>query len=866
MSAVRRIALAAILAAALLAGTAAVGTPAAAVDQPEGPAQAQGWVDTTLRGMSLEEKVGQMFVNYVYGPTADTADARNTAKYGMATGAEAVRRYHLGGVIYFAWTDSVNNPQQIGGLSNGLQAAAVADTGVPLVISTDQEHGVVTRVGPPAAQLPGNMALGADGSVEDARHAAEVSGTELKAIGIRNDFAPVADVNVNALNPVIGVRSFSSDPQLAANLTASQVGGYELDAGIGATAKHFPGHGDTEVDSHTGIPTIDHTVAEWNAIDKPPFQAAIEAGIDAIMTAHIVVPSLDPSGDPATLSKPILTGILREQLGYDGVVVTDSLGMQGVRDKYGDAEIPLRAIEAGVDQLLMPVDMDLAYDSVLNAVRGGRISADRIDQSVRRILTWKQNLGLTEDPYADVAAIPSKVGTPNHLAAAQRISDRTTTLVKNDADLIPLADQPRTILVAGWGATQTQTLAARLAARGATTTVSASGDSPTDAQINAAVAKAQANDLTVVLTMKAWDTKVTDKQARQQKLVKALLATGRKVIVVAVRDPYDIGYFAHAPTYLATYSYTAPVLESLAKVLYGEITPKGRLPVAIPAVGNPDHALFPFGYGLGKPHHEPPGERIRVATYNIHAGAGEDNVFDLDRTAAAIRALNADVVGLQEVDVHWDARSQWRDVARELADRLGMDNAFGPIYDFDPPAPGQPRRQYGIALLSRYPIARSENHLLTRLSTQDPNPVPTPMPGFLEAEIKIGTDRVHAYVTHLDYRADPSVRRTQVDETLTELARDPHSDPQLLLGDMNATPDAPELARLWTGVRDAWMVAGTTSGGPLTYPALQPQKRIDFVTVSAGTRVESAAVPDDPALVGASDHRPVVTQLVLGRR
>ena len=859
---------AALLAAAVLAGTAAVGSPAAARPAPEASSAVttSTWVDQTLQGMTLEEKVGQLFVNYVYGPTAGTADPRNTDKYGVATGAEAVRKYHLGGVIYFAWTDSVANPTQIAGLSNGLQTAAVGDTGVPLVISTDQEHGVVTRVGPPAAQLPGNMALGANGDGNDARKAAAISGSELKALGIRNDFAPVADVNVNALNPVIGVRSFSADPQLAAYLTAAQVSGYQRDAGIGSTAKHFPGHGDTAVDSHTGIPTIDHTVEQWNTIDKPPFQAAIEAGIDAIMTAHIVVPSLDPSGDPATLSKPILTGVLRDQLHYNGVVVTDSLGMQGVRDKYGDAEIPLRAIEAGVDQLLMPVDMDLAYNSVLNAVRGGRITEDRIDQSVRRILSWKQKLGLPQNPYADVAQVPNKVGTPAHLAATQRISDKTTTLVKNDADLVPLPKQPRKVLVAGWGATQTQTLAGRLAARGATTSVSASGDSPTDAQIAATVDKAKANDLTVVLTMKAWDTKVTDKTGGQQKLVKALLDTGKKVIVVAVRDPYDIAYFAHAPTYLATYSYTAPVLESLAKVLYGEITPKGKLPVSIPVAGDPAKTLYPLGYGLGRPKPAQPGAKVRVATYNIHAGAGEDNVFDLDRTAAAIRALNADVVGLQEVDVHWDARSEYRDVAKELADRLGMYSAFGPIYDLDPATPGAPRRQYGIALLSKYPIARSENHLLTRLSTQDPNPVPTPTPGFLEAELKIGGDRVHAYVTHLDYRADPTVRRTQVDETLAELAKDPKHDPQLLLGDLNATPDAPELSRLWTGIRDAWMVAGTTTGSPLTYPAITPQKRIDFVTVSAGTKVLTAAVPDDPALAGASDHRPLVTELQLGRR
>lgn len=818
--------------AALLAGSAAV-TPPAAADGPN--------------SLSLEEKVGQLFVNYVYGPTADTPDPRNMAKYGVATGAEAVRKYHLGGVIYFAWTDSLANPQQIAGLSNGLQAAS----GVPLLISTDQEHGVVSRVGPPATQFPGNMALGAGRSGEDARRAAAIGGRELKALGITTNFAPVADVNVNPLNPVIGVRSFSSDPELAAYLTAAQVSGYQRDAGIAATAKHFPGHGDTTVDSHTGIPVIDHTRAEWEAIDAPPFEAAIDAGIESIMTAHIVVPSLDPSGDPATLSRPIITGILREQLGFDGVVITDSLGMKGVRDKYGDAEIPLRALEAGVDQLLMPVDMDLAYNSVLNAVRSGRISEERIDQSVQRILRLKSRLGIGP-------VDPAKVGTPAHLAAAQRITDKTTTLVKNDADLVPLARQARSVLVAGWGSGPTQTLAARLAARGATVAVRASGDSPTDAQISDAVTQARARDLTVVLTMKAWDTTVTDKQARQQKLVKALLDTGRPVIVVAVRDPYDIAYFNHAPTFLATYSYTAAALESLAKVLYGEIAARGRLPVAIPP-------LYPFGHAV-RPRPVQPGARLRVATYNLHAGAGEDNVFDLERTAKAIEALDADVVGLQEVDVHWSARSQWRDMLGELARRLGMHAGYAPIYDFDPLTPDAPRRQFGVAVLSKLPVLRTHNHLLTRLSTQDPNAQPTPMPGFLEAELRAPSGgRVHVYVTHLDYRPDPALRRIEVDETLAELAADGRGARQILLGDLNAPPDALELSRLWTGVRDAWMVAGSRTGQPLTYPALQPVKRIDYVTVSAGIRVERASVPTDMGVIAASDHRPVVAELILPR-
>jgi beta-glucosidase-like glycosyl hydrolase/endonuclease/exonuclease/phosphatase family metal-dependent hydrolase len=833
------------LAAAAVAGT-TLGTTA--------PAQAgqSRWVRDTLRGMSLEQKVGQLFVCYAYGPTATTADPRNTDLYGVATPAEVVRKYHLGGVIYFAWTDSVKDPQQIARLSNGLQSAALGNGDVPLQISTDQEHGVVFRVGPPATQFPGAMALGATRSTQYARQAGGIGGRELKAVGVTTDFAPVADVNVNPLNPVIGVRSFSSDPKLVADLTAAQVQGYQRDGRIVSTAKHFPGHGDTATDSHTGIPVISHTREQWNAIDRPPFDAAIRAGIDSIMTAHIVVPALDPSGDPATLSRPILTGILREQLRFDGVVITDSLGMQGVRDKYGDAEIPLRALEAGVDQLLMPVDLDLAYQSVLGAVRSGRISEQRIDQSVERVLSLKLKTGVVDRPYVDLAQVAKVVGTPANYAVAQQIADHTTTVLRNDAGLLPLSPAPRTILVAGY---TPAVLGSALQSRGHTAVVKDTGATPTDVKIADAVAASAAADLTVVLTMKAWDTAVTDKLAKQQKLVNDLLATGRPVVVVAVRDPYDVSRFPAASTTLATYSYAAVSMEALAKVLTGEIAPTGKLPVDIPTVDDPSKPLYPFGHGLSWDARE---TRLTVASYNIHAGAGEDNVFDLDRTALALKALDADVIGLQEVDVHWDARSQWLDTLGELATKLGMHAGFAPIYDLDPPAAGQPRRQYGVGLLSRFPLVHTENHSITRLSTQDPNPVPAPAPGFLEAELDVRGRRVHVYVTHLDYRADPAVRRAQVDDTVKILARDRAKDLQVLTGDFNAEADAPELAKLWRKLDDSWTAAASTTGGPLTYPAGVPVKRIDFVTAGRGFRVQHAAVPPESE---ASDHRPVVAGL-----
>lgn len=254
---------------------------------------------------------------------------------------------------------------------------------------------------------------------------------------------------------------------------------------------------------------------------------------------------------------------------------------------------------------------------------------------------------------------------------------------------------------------------------------------------------------------------------------------------------------------------------------------------------------------------------LRVASYNIHAGAGMDNVFDLDRQTEALRALNADVIGLQEVDVHWDARSEWRDMATELAGRLGMQVYFAPIYDLDPPAADGPRRQYGVALLSRHPILSAENHDLTRLSTQDPNPVPAPAPGFPEIVIRVKGLPVHVYDTHLDYRADPSVRAAQVADTRRIMAEDCDAlgrcPRQILTGDFNATHDSPELAPLWDTLTDAADVTGLDAA---TYPADVPRDRIDYVTASRdAVEVRSAEVPDTLA----SDHRPLVVDLALRR-
>lgn len=254
-----------------------------------------------------------------------------------------------------------------------------------------------------------------------------------------------------------------------------------------------------------------------------------------------------------------------------------------------------------------------------------------------------------------------------------------------------------------------------------------------------------------------------------------------------------------------------------------------------------------------------PSHPIRVANYNMHAGVGVDEQLDLARTARTINASDADVVGLEEVDVHWSARSNYVDQAHELARLTGMRVFFAPIYDLDPEPGRSERRQYGVAVLSRYPIVRAENHWITRMSTLDPDPAPKLAPGFAEAVVAVQGKPVHVYATHLDYRDDPAARSRQVAETMRILDRDRPGARQLLLGDFNATPNAPELAPLLARMSDVWQRVHGPEGGR-TYPAREPTERIDYVTTAGDLRPRLASVPHTLA----SDHRPVLTQLSLG--
>ncbi|QQK78929.1 glycoside hydrolase family 3 C-terminal domain-containing protein [Salicibibacter cibi] len=541
-------------------------------------------IESIMDDMTLEEKVGQLFIVHVYGetPTDPNYEEENLENdRGGENFKEVIENYHPGGVIYFNWADNIGMPvdtSQVNALSNGIQDIAMDEgSSIPMFVSTDQEGGIVARVTEPATTFPGNMAIGATGSSAYAEQSAEILGEEMKKLGINMNFAPTLDVNVNPDNPVIGVRSYSEDPDLVSDLGISQIQGFQSEDVI-STAKHFPGHGDTDVDSHYGLPIIEKDMDTLLAEDLPPFKDAIEHGVDAIMPAHIVVPALDDSELPATFSEPILTDYLRGELGYDGLIVTDGLDMDGV-DVIPEEEVPVEAFKAGVDMLLDPPDIDLAYNAMLDAVEDGEISEDRLDASVYRILDKKMEQDLFGDPYEDPEAV-DQIGSDENLQLAEDMTDDSITLVKNDDDVLPL-DYDTDLLVTGPESGKPDVLSDLLPETESYET----SDSPTDAEIEEAVSLAENKDMVVVPTSSAH------LEEEQQELVTAFQETGTSVVVAATGNPYDIAEFPDVEAYLTTYGDQDISIESLAKVLTGEINPEGELPVTIP-----EH--YDFGHGL----------------------------------------------------------------------------------------------------------------------------------------------------------------------------------------------------------------------------------------------------------------------------
>ena len=393
----------------------------------------KGWAQATLSSLSLEEKVGQLFMLRLR-----VESLHRNAEYSRLR--DDIRRYHVGSLAMSAPRGGRSlhrdNRYETVRLLNRLQE----ESKLPLLVAGDFEQGVLPSHLFGSTVFPHAMAFGAAGKPEYAEEFGRITAQESRAIGVQWNLFPVADVNSNPANPIIGTRAFGSDPQQVGNLVAAYIRGARA-GGMLTTAKHFPGHGNTSTDSHLAIPKIEEDRQTLYAVDLPPFRRAIEAGVDAIMTAHVRVPTLDP--DPnrvATTSVRVVTELLKNQLGFKGLVIADALDMTGLSRLYGanPGRAAVDALKAGNDVLTMPADLAASYQAVLGAVCSGEISQSRLDESVLKILRAKASLGLDKTRLVDLAAIPRMVGNPQNVAIGQRISDNSVTLVRDTGKMLPL--------------------------------------------------------------------------------------------------------------------------------------------------------------------------------------------------------------------------------------------------------------------------------------------------------------------------------------------------------------------------------------------------------------------------------------------
>lgn len=538
------------------------------------PARAAASAARLLASMTLKEKVGQIFMVWFAGPTV----SEDTAAL--------VRERNLGGVILYAAPGNVVSPGQLSRLTAGLQTdAAATRLGLGLLVGVDQEGGPVARLRRGFTVFPSQMAQAAVGRADLVRQVAAATGRELAAVGINVDFAPVADVNVNPANPVIGIRSFGERPADVARLTAAAVSGYES-AGVVCTPKHFPGHGDTAVDSHVGLPRVDHDLATLNRVDFPPFRAAFAAGAPAVMTAHVLCPALEPDELPATLSSRVLSGVLRGRLGFSGAIFTDSLGMGAVAATWGTPEAAVRSLLAGADILLIGADAGRpaaerleAMDRVTEAVRSGRVPAARLDAAVLAVLRLKERYGLLN--AAALAARPGRADdTPAsdaHAALARRIAEGAITAFGPIRPTLPAGRDGQTLVVRprlGREAVDAEAETG-IDAWSGPRTVFLNRD-PDAAAIDQVVAQAAQARRVVLL--------VTDarKSPGQRRLAEALFAAAPdRLVLVAAQSPYDLPLLPKAPARLATYGETPAGLAALGRALFTTFTPTGRCPVTL---------------------------------------------------------------------------------------------------------------------------------------------------------------------------------------------------------------------------------------------------------------------------------------------
>ena len=574
-----------------------------AIQEGAGPAKsgmkklspaASTWVENTLRKMTVDEKIGQLLFTTYHG----SFTATDAAAYQQIM--HDVRDLHVGGFINITQgsplgiVKSQAYPTAV--LSNQLQAKSK----LPLLVGADFERGTAMRLDE-GTSFPTAMALAAGGNPKDAYAMGKITALEARAVGVHWIYAPDADVNNNPGNPIINTRSFGEDPERVAQFVNEFVRGVQENDGL-ATAKHFPGHGDTAADSHIDLPVIRADRARLDQLELVPFRAAISMQVDSIMTGHLNVPALEPDPNtPATLSHNILSDLLRNQLGYQGLIVTDAMDMGGITVRYAPGEAAVRAVAAGVDCLLMPPVPDAAFEALQTAVKSGRISKERLDASVRRILQAKARLGLNQNRLVDVNAINQKFAAAAWQKEAQEISDRGVTLLRDTPHRLPLdGTKPfRALLLAFYADPEPypgEDLERELRSRfDSVTTLRA------DTRfVNAATLKLpplESYDVAILtLFVRVSDRKGNvDVPAEQAALAEQIYKTGKPVVTVGFGSPYLIERFPQAETWLAAFGISDVAQISAARALFGQIPVRGKLPVTIPGVN------LKAGFGIELP-------------------------------------------------------------------------------------------------------------------------------------------------------------------------------------------------------------------------------------------------------------------------
>jgi beta-glucosidase-like glycosyl hydrolase/CubicO group peptidase (beta-lactamase class C family) len=573
--------------------------------------------------MSLEEKVAQMIGVRAFGLHYHPASEEGRRL------RHEVRDLGVGSVVVFeSEVDSLPR------LLNGLQALAK----VPLLVSADMERGMSFRIRRGVVPLPYAMAIGATRSEEAARFTGEVTAREGRALGVQWALAPVADVNNNPGNPVINIRSYGEDPELVARLDAAFVRGARA-GGLLTTAKHFPGHGDTAVDSHLQLATVEADRARLETVELRPFRRAVEAGVDSVMLGHIAVPAVDPSGAPATLSAPMATDLLRQQLHFEGLIVTDAMEMAGVKAAW-TGEAAIHAVQAGADMILLPPQTDVAIRALARAVREGQLAASRIDTSVLRILEAKERLGLDRERRVDPTAADRDVGRPADVEKALEIARRAVTVVKNDGGVLPLrAERPLHILhlvlssdlrsdpsiIQGFPEDE-------LAKRAVPTQTLWLG--PEISEETATRIVASAAEFTHVLASTFARVGAfrgtADMPEAQARLLQRLQAAGRVLVVVSYGSPYLLRQFPEVPAYVCSYGWAESSQRAAISALFGEHAVGGRLPVTLPG-------LYPYGHGLELPRREMTLRAARPEDVGFRA----DAMAEVDRVADEALAAKA---------------------------------------------------------------------------------------------------------------------------------------------------------------------------------------------------------------------------------